>query len=126
MLQTVTTWLSNAAAIAVAAWLFAGIAVGTSADDTTQRVLTLLLIAAVFSLINALVAPVVKLLSLPFIIVTLGLALLVINALLLLLTEWVTGKLDVAFVVEGFWWAVAGSIVISVVNGVLGLFFARD
>ena len=126
MLQTVTTWLSNAAAIAVAAWLFAGIAVGTSADDTTQRVLTLLLIAAVFSLINALVAPVVKLLSLPFIIITLGLALLVINALLLLLTEWVTGKLDVAFVVEGFWWAVAGSIVISVVNGVLGLFFARD
>ncbi|MFY0408507.1 phage holin family protein [Solicola sp. PLA-1-18] len=126
MLQTVTTWLSNAAAIAVAAWLFGGIAVGTAADDTTQRVLTLLLIAAVFSLINALIAPVVKLLSLPFIVITLGLALLVINALLLLLTEWVTGKLDVAFVVEGFWWAVAGSIVISVVNGVLGLFFARD
>ncbi|MDO9381009.1 MAG: phage holin family protein [Nocardioidaceae bacterium] len=126
MVKTLTTWLCNAAAIGAAAWLFSGIAIGTSAEDTTQRTLTLLLVAAVFSLVNAVIAPVVKLLSLPFIVLTLGLALLVINALLLLLTEWIAGLFDVGFTVEGFWWAVAGSLVISVVNGVLGLFFARD
>lgn len=125
MTQTITTWLSNAAAIAIAAWLFGGIAIGDGNDETIQRVLTVLLVAAVFSLINVFVAPVVKLLSLPFIILTLGLALLVINALLLLLTEWVTGIFDVGFVVDGFWVALGGSIVISLVNGALGLFFSR-
>lgn len=125
MTKTITTWLCNAAAIAVAAWLFGGIAIGDDGEAMLQRVLTVLVVAAVFSLINAFVAPVVKVLSLPFIIVTLGLALLVINALLLLLTEWVTGQFGVAFVVDGFWVALGGSIVISLVNGALGLFFDR-
>lgn len=125
MTKTITTWLCNAGAIAVAAWLFTGITIGSSSDETIQRVLTVLLVAAVFSLINAFIAPVVKLLSLPFIVITLGLALLVINALLLLLTEWVTNLVDVAFVVDGFWVALGGSIVISLVNGALGLIFDR-
>ncbi len=43
-----------------------------------------------------------------------------INALLLLLTEWVTDKFDVTFSVDGFWWAVLGAVVISLVNTVLG------
>jgi len=72
------------------------------------------------------VAPVIKTLSLPFIIVTLGFALLVINALLLLLTEWVTDKFGVEFHVDGFWWAVLGSIVISIVNAVLGGFTNKN
>lgn len=125
MTKAVTTWLCNAAAIAVAAWLFSGISIGSSRDTTFGRILTLLVVAAVFTLINLFVAPVVKLLSLPFIIITLGLALLVINALLLLLTDWVTGAFDVSFVVTGFWVALFGSIVISLVNGALGLFFDR-
>ncbi len=45
-----------------------------------------------------------------------------INALLLLLTDWVTGKLDLPFFVDGFWWAVLGAVVISLVNTVLGAF----
>ena len=84
------------------------------------------LVALVFTAINAFVAPVIKTLSLPFIIITLGFALLVINALLLLLTEWITGKFGVAFHVDGFWWAVLGSIVISIVNAVLGGFTEQE
>ena len=84
------------------------------------------LVALVFTAINAFVAPVVKTLSLPFIIITLGFALLVINALLLLLTEWITDKFGVAFHVDGFWWAVLGSIVISIVNAVLGGFTNKN
>ena len=126
MTKVLTSWLGNTAAIAVAAWLFAGISIGNAAGDVGRQFLTLVVVAAVFTVVNLVVGPIVKTLSLPFIIVTLGLALLVINALLLLLTEWVTDKLDVAFGVTGFWVAVGGAIVISLVNGGLRLFFDRD
>ncbi len=60
-----------------------------------------------------------KLLSLPFIILTLGLLLFVINAAMLLLTSWITGKLDVQFHVDGFWSALLGALVITVVGMLL-------
>ena len=67
-------------------------------------------------MITSVVKPVLTVLSLPFILLTLGLFLLVINALLLLLTGWVAGGLGVGFHVDGFWTAVGGSIVITVVT----------
>jgi putative membrane protein len=100
--------------------------IGQSDDSTAGRVVAIALVALVFTAINAFVAPVIKTLSLPFIIITLGFALLVINALLLLLTEWITDKFDVAFHVDGFWWAVLGSIVVSIVNTVLGAFTGKS
>ena len=76
------------------------------------------------TIINTFVAPVVKTLSLPFIVLSLGLFLLVINALLLLLTEWISARLPIGgavpFDVDGFWWAVLGSIVVSIVNTIFG------
>jgi putative membrane protein len=107
----------NAVALAAAAWLFDGISVG-GADDG-DRVLTLLVVALIFGLVNAFIAPVIKLLSLPFIILTLGLLLLVINALMLLLTSRLAEAFDLEFTVDGFWSAVLGSIVISIVGAVL-------
>ena len=83
-----------------------------------------LVFGLVFVLVNMFVAPVVKVLSLPFIVITLGLFLLVINALLLLLTEWISAKLPVSgsvpFDVDGFWWAVLGAVVVSIVNAIFG------
>jgi putative membrane protein len=114
----------NALALGFAAWLFDGIEVGGS--DTTEQVLTLLAVGLVFGVVNAIVAPVVKLLSLPFIILTLGLLLLVINACMLLLTSWIAENLDLAFSVDGFWTAVLGSIVISLVSAVLGAVLSGD
>ena len=55
-------------------------------------------------------------LSIPFIILTLGLFLLVINALMLMLTGWLAGELDIGFHVDGFWTAVGGAIVITIVD----------
>jgi putative membrane protein len=110
--------LVSALALAAAAWLFDGIEV--SGDDTAQQALTLLGVAVIFGLVNAIVAPVVKLLSLPFIILTLGLLLLAINAAMLWLTSEIAQGLDLGFRVEGFWTAVFGAIVISVVSAVLG------
>ena len=122
----VYSWILSAASLAAAAGLLGDhMDIGDGGDSTAGRLLSIALVAAVFTVINMFVAPVIKTLSLPFIIITLGLALLVINALLLLLTEWITDKLDVTFHVDGFWWAVVGAIIISIVNAVLGVFFAK-
>ena len=106
----------NAAALAAAAWLLDGIRL-TDRDD---KVLTLLGVAVVFGLINAFVAPVIKLLSLPFIILTLGLLLWVINAVMLLLTSSIAEGLGLGFEVDGFGTALFGALIISVVGAILG------
>lgn len=107
----------NALALGAAAWLLEGIRVG---GETNEQLLTLLAVALVFGVVNTFIAPVVKLLSLPFIVVTLGLFLLVVNALMLLLTEEIADVLGLRFSVDGFWSALLGSIIISIVSAVLG------
>ncbi len=127
MARFITAWILSAAAIAAAAGLLGDhMNIGGASDTTSEQLVALAVIAFVFAVINTFVGPVVKALSLPFIIITLGLALLVINALLLLLTQWVTNQLGVDFYVESFGWAVLASIVISIVNGVLGAFASDD
>ena len=96
-----------------------------TADQTVQdKIIPVAIVGLVFCLVNMFVAPVVKVLSLPFIVISLGLFLLVINALLLLLTEWISAKLPVSgavpFDIDGFWWAVLGAVVVSIVNAIFG------
>ncbi len=125
MQRFLSTWLVSAVALSVAAWLLGQhMNIGESDDSTSARIIAVLAVALVFTIINSIVGPVIKLLSLPFIIVTLGFALLVINALLLLLTERITDAFDVVFHIDGFWWAVVASIVISVSQTIVGAFVA--
>ncbi len=113
-------WIAvNAIALALAAWLLHGITV--SGATTSQRALTLVVVALIFGVVNAVVRPVVKLLSLPFIILTLGLLIFVINACMLLLTSWVAGQLNVGFTVHGFLTAVYGAIIVMIATWVLEL-----
>ena len=109
--------LANAVALAVASWVVGGITL--QGATTGRRIVTLLIVAAIFGIVNAVVKPVAKLLSLPFIILTLGLLIFVINALMLLLTSWITGKLDVQFHVDGFGSALLGALIITVVGMLL-------
>ena len=114
--------LVTAAALAVAAWLIDGIRFTGPRegwDEVQEKILPLLLVALILSLINSFVRPVLTLLSIPFIIVTLGLFLLVINALMLLLAGELADALDIGFRVSGFWPAVGGAIVITVVTWIL-------
>lgn len=99
----------NALALAVAAWMFDGI-------DLSGGVGSLLLVALVFGLLNAVLKPILLFFSIPLLIVTLGFFALVVNALMLLLTS----SLMDSFEVSGFWTALFGSIVISIVTMVLG------
>ncbi len=125
MQRFLSTWAVSSIALAFAAWLLGdNMAIGDAGVSTLDRVLGVLGVGLVFTLISSFVAPIVKTLSIPFIIITLGLALLVINALLLLLTEAISNALDLSFDINGFGWAIVASIVISisqtVVNAVVG------
>jgi len=113
--------LVNAAALGVAVWLFHGITL--DAGSTGAEALTLLVVGAIFGLITSFVRPIVRLLSLPLILITLGLMLIVINALMLMLTSAIAGGLGLKFHVDGFWTAVWGSIVISICLMVLEAVF---
>ena len=108
----------NALALGAAAWLLEGISV--TGDRTSEQALTLLAVGVIFGIVNAFIAPVIKLLSLPFIILTLGLLLLVINALMLLLTTWLAEIFDLGWEVDGFGSALVGSIIITVVSWLFG------
>jgi len=111
--------IANAGALAVSVWLLDKITL--TGDSTFKKVWTLLLVALVFGLVNFLVKPIVKVLTFPLFILTLGLITLVVNALMLMLTSWLADKLDLSFHVEGFWTAVLGGLIISVVSWALNV-----
>ena len=112
--------VANAAALAVATWLLAGIQL--TAVGTTDKVLVLLVVALIFGLVNAVVKPIFTAATACIVLITLGLFLLVINALMLLLTSWLAGKLGVGWYVDGFWTALLGAVIVSVVSFVLNAF----
>ena len=99
----------NAAALAAAAWLLDGIQMSGELFDV-------LLVALVFGLLNAVLKPILLFFSIPLLVVTLGLFALVVNAVMLM----ITARLLDDFAVAGFWTAVLGSIVISLVTMILG------
>jgi putative membrane protein len=111
--------LASAVALAVAAGLVDGISVGPGTNR--ERALTLLGVAIIFGLVNAIVRPILRLLTLPLVVLTLGLFLLVLNALMLLLTEWIAEQFDLAFQVDGFWSAVLGALIITVVSFLINI-----
>src|SRR6188472_1885311 len=123
-MRLLTRVVVNAVALAVATWLVQGITL--TGDTEGQRLAALLVVAAVFGAVNAFVRPIVTFLALPFILLTLGLLLLVINALMLLLTSWLSGQIGLGFDVDGFWAAVVGAIVVSVVTWLMEIVLPSD
>lgn len=109
--------IANAAALAVAVWVLDKITL--TGGSTGGKALTLIIVALIFGVVNVVVKPIVKVLTFPLFILTLGLFTLVINALMLLLTSWVAGKTDVSFHVEGFWTAVLGGLIVAIVSWAL-------
>ncbi len=86
-------------------------------DSAGGKLVIILAVALIYSLVNAIIKPIVKLLSLPLYILTLGLFTLVVNALMLMLTAWITEQTDWGIrIIGGFWWALLAALVISVLN----------
>lgn len=127
MLKFIVSVLVNALALWVAAWLLPGIELGSEAaaapsgNETVGSITSYLFVGLIFGLVNALVRPVVSLLSLPLTILTLGLFTIVINAGMLMLTSWITSFTPFNFTVDNFFWtAILGAIIISLVSLVAG------
>lgn len=110
--------LINAGALYVAVLLVPGLDFDFSAEGGPIR---FLLVAVVFGLVNTFVRPVLRMLTFPITMVTLGLFLLVINALMLLLTQAISNELSLGLTVADFLAALLGAIVISLVGFVLSL-----
>jgi putative membrane protein len=107
-------WILNAAALWVAAALIPGL-------DFNGGVGRLLLVAAVFGIVNSTLRPLLTILTCPLIVVTLGLFTLVINALMLLVTGWLSESWNLGFTVEGFWAAFWGGLAVGLVSMILSL-----
>ena len=112
--RLLVSWLVLAVAIAITAWLLPGVTIHGGIGSV-------LWIAVIFALVNALLGPILKLLAAPAIILTLGLFALVINALLFQITAWISDSLDV----DGFLTAVFAAIIVSVIDTILEVVFLR-
>ena len=110
--------IATAIAVWVAALLLPGISVQTQ-DDTGSAAVTFLLIAVVIGLVNTIVKPIAQVLRGCFIILTFGLFLLVVNAAMLMLSSWLCAQLGVGFAVDGWGTALIGSIIVSVISGLI-------
>jgi putative membrane protein len=107
-------WVLNAAAL----WAAAAIVPGLEFNGGAGR---LLLVAAVFGIVNSVLRPLLTVLTCPLIVITLGLFTLVINALMLLVTGWLSESWNLGFTVMGFWAAFWGGLVVGLVSMVLSL-----
>lgn len=124
MKHFVVKTLINAAAIWVAAAIVTGITL--SHGSWQHQTLTVIGVAVIFGVVNWLIKPVVKFFSFPLFILSLGLITFVINALMLWLTSFASDKLNLDFHVTGFWPALLGSLLISLVSWGLHLAFGDD
>jgi putative membrane protein len=109
--------LINAAALWVAVQIVPGI-------TYTGNWLPFLGVALIFGIVNALIRPIVKLFTLPVILLTLGLFALVVNGLMLWLTGWLSTGLGLQFQVVGCWSAILGALVVSIVSALLSMILA--
>jgi putative membrane protein len=112
--------LITAAALAVATGIVSGIQLQTG--TTLSKVSTLIVVALIFGVVNAVLKPIVKTVGCLFYILTLGLIGLVVNGLLLWLTSWVAGQLSLPFHITGFWAAFWGAIIVGVVGWLHNMF----
>jgi putative membrane protein len=114
------------AASAAAVWVATALpGISLTTDTLWKKILTLVVVALIFGVVNAVIKPIVKTIGCAFYLLTLGLVALVVNGLLLWLTSWICGKLGVPFVVHGFWNALLGALIIGLAGWVLGGFVEK-
>jgi putative membrane protein len=113
--------LIAAAALGIATAAVPGIELRTG--STASKILTLIVVALIVGVVNAVIKPIVKTIGCLFYVLTLGLIGLVVNGLLLWLSSWVAGQLKLPFHITGFWPAFWGAIIVGIVGWLLNLIF---
>jgi len=114
---------------AVALWLTTLIVAGhitivSFGPEVWQVVLTYLLVALIFGIVNAVIGTVIRVVAFPIYILTLGLISFIVNGLLLWLVHWISSLIGFGLEIVGnFWWGVLGALVLGILNGIFGLIF---
>ncbi|HEU4755038.1 MAG TPA: phage holin family protein [Agromyces sp.] len=110
---------------AFALWLttliVSGVRVVPYEDTEIATVLTYLLIALIFGLVNATVGTFIRIVGFPLYVLTLGLISFIVNGLLLLIVAWVSGLIGFGLEIDGFWWGVLGALVLGIISWLIGL-----
>ncbi|MEP6480779.1 MAG: phage holin family protein [Rhodoglobus sp.] len=111
---------------AVALWLTTLIVTGVhvvpfAPGGTLESVLTFLLVAAIFGIVNGIIGNLIRIVAFPLYILTLGLIALLVNGLLLLIVSWISGLIGFGLVVDTFWWGVLGALVLGVISWLIGI-----
>lgn len=122
MARFLLTIVLNAVAIWLTTLLVAGVNVTPyPPGDILAVVLTYLLIAFIFAIVNGVIGTLIRIVAFPLYILTFGLISFIVNGILLLLVEWIMSPFDFGLQTDGFWWAVLGALVISILNAILAL-----
>lgn len=122
----------NGVALWLASRLIGGVSIVAGANIPQTEIPALntagviVAIAVIFTLVNRWVKPVVKVLALPLYVLTLGLFFLVVNALMLLLTSWISSFIDIGLIIDGFWNAVLAALIVSISSLVLSIFLPEE
>ena len=117
----------NAVALWVAAYAVSGFHLADGATDWQQKALTIVLVALLFGVVNAVLGSLARFLSFPAIVLTLGLFTFIVNAFLLQVTEWLAGPLGLDFSIDEFFWdAVFAALIVSLVSWLLDAVLPGD
>lgn len=111
----------NAVALWLTTLLVAGVHVVPYEDTTVGLVVTYLLVALIFGLVNTFIGSIVHTVALPLYILTLGLLALIVNGLLLMLVAWISDLIGFGLVVDDFWWGVLGALVLGIISWLLSI-----
>ncbi|BDZ54812.1 phage holin family protein [Agromyces marinus] len=101
--------------------LVSGVRVVPYENTDVATVLTYLLVAAIFGIVNGTLGTFIRIVAFPLYVITLGLLSFIVNGLLLLLVDWVSGLMGFGLVVDGFWWGVLGALVLGFISWLIGL-----
>ncbi len=117
-------FFASVAALAVATWLLPGITTDVGSDGWAKA-WTVIAVAIIFGIVNSVVKPLFKFATAPLIFLSLGLFLLVINAVLLMLVSWLAGMVGLSWHVADWGTAFIGALIVSVVSFIVNAFFKK-
>ena len=122
MTRFVVRLLINAVALWLTTLLVSGVTVTPyGAWGTPETIVTFLLLALVFGIVNGVVGTAIRVVAFPLYILTLGLIALIVNGLLLLIVAWISDLFGFGLTIDGFWWGVIGAVVLAVFAWAIGV-----
>jgi putative membrane protein len=120
MRRFVLSLVANAIALWLTTLIVTGVKLDPFQDDTLGTILSYLFVALIFGVVNGIVGTAIRIVAFPLYILTLGLLSLVVNALLLLLAEWLSQLFGFGLVIDNFLWAVLGALVLAILSAIIG------